>query len=150
MGIVVQLNNLTAENLQETLALQMEGWQTKNLPTIAEEIAKAYVEPENRIPLVITGNDKVIGFMVFAFLQMHDTVAIPYFMIDWKQQNKGYGTKALKQFILYAENFPGVNKIHCVVNTGDLFGRKTLESAGFVRGQINLEQKENEMVYIIR
>lgn len=150
MGIVVQLNNLTAENLQETLALQMEGWQAKNLPTIAEEIAKAYVEPENRIPLVITGNDKVIGFMVFAFLQMHDTVAIPYFMIDWKQQNKGYGTKALKQFILYAENFPGVNKIHCVVNTGDLFGRKTLESAGFVRGQINLEQKENKMVYIIR
>ena len=150
MGIVVQLNNLTAENLQETLALQMEGWQTKNLPTIAEEIAKAYVEPENRIPLVITGNDKVIGFMVFAFLQMHDTVAIPYFMIDWKQQNKGYGTKALKQFILYAENLPGVNKIHCVVNTGDLFGRKTLESAGFVRGQINLEQKEHEMVYIIR
>lgn len=147
---MVQLNNLTAENLQETLALQMEGWQTKNLPTIAEEIAKAYVEPENRIPLVITGNDKVIGFMVFAFLQMHDTVAIPYFMIDWKQQNKGYGTKALKQFILYAENLPGVNKIHCVVNTGDLFGRKTLESAGFVRGQINLEQKENEMVYIIR
>ena len=147
---MVQLNNLTAENLQETLALQMEGWQAKNLPTIAEEIAKAYVEPENRIPLVITGNDKVIGFMVFAFLQMHDTVAIPYFMIDWKQQNKGYGTKALKQFILYAENFPGVNKIHCVVNTGDLFGRKTLESAGFVRGQINLEQKENKMVYIIR
>lgn len=147
---MVQLNNLTPENLQETLALQMEGWQAKNLPTIAEEIAMAYVDPENRIPLVITGNDKVIGFMVFAFLQMHDTVAIPYFMIDWKQQNKGYGTKALKQFILYAENFPGVNKIHCVVNTGDLFGRKTLESAGFVRGQINLEQKENKMVYIIR
>lgn len=147
---MVQLNNLTAENLQETLALQMEGWQAKNLPTIAEEIAKAYVEPENRIPLVITGNDKVIGFMVFAFLQMHDTVAIPYFMIDWKQQNKGYGTKALKQFILYAENLPGVNKIRCVVNTGDLFGRKTLESAGFVRGQTNLEEKENEMVYIIR
>ena len=50
MGIVVQLNNLTAENLQETLALQMEGWQAKNLPTIAEEIAMAYVDPENRIP----------------------------------------------------------------------------------------------------
>ena len=70
MGIVVQLNNLTAENLQETLALQMEGWQAKNLPTIAEEIAMAYVDPENRVPLALTVNDKVIGFMVFSFLQM--------------------------------------------------------------------------------
>ena len=150
MGIVVQLNNLTAENLQETLALQMEGWQAKNLPTIAEEIALAYVDPENRVPLALTVNDKVIGFMVFSFLQMHDTVAIPYFMIDWQEQNKGYGTKALQEFIQYAENLPGINKIRCVVNTGDLFGRKTLESAGFVRGQTNLEEKENEMVYIIR
>lgn len=150
MEMMVQLTNLTTENLQDTLALKMEGWQAANLSSISEEIAKAYVDPENRIPLVINANDKVVGFMVFAFLQSHDTVAVSYLMIDWQEQNKGYGTKALQQFIIYAEHLPGINKIRCVVKTGDLFGRKILESAGFMRGQTNLEQKENEMVFIIR
>lgn len=148
--MMIQLNNLTSENLQDTLALKIDAWQADNLSTISEEISKAYVEPEKRIPLVITVDDQVVGFMVFAFLQTHDTVAIPYFMIDWQKQNNGYGTKALRQFILYAENLLTINKIHCVINTGDLLGRKTLESAGFMRGKTNLEKKENEMVYIIR
>ena len=148
--MMILLNNLTSENIQETLALKIDAWQAENLSTISEEISKAYVEPEKRIPLVITANDQVVGFMVFAFPQTHDTVTISYFMIDWQKQNKGDGPKALREFILYAENLPTIYKIHCVINTGDLLGRKTLESAGFMRGQTNLDKKENEMVYIIR
>ena len=147
---MIQLNNLTAENLQDTLSLKIDAWQADTLSTISEEISKAYVEPEKRIPLVITDNEKVVGFMVFVFLQAHDTVTITSFMIDWQKQNKGYGTEALRQFILYAESLPNINKVKYIINTGNLLGRKTLESAGFMRGQTNLEKKENEMVYIIR
>lgn len=147
---MLQLQNLTIENLADTLTLQAEPWQTQNLATIAEEIAKAYVLPEQRIPLVITSDEKVIGFMVFDPLEFQDTIDISYFLIDRQNQNKGYGTKALKQFITFAEIFPDKNKIRCVVNTGDLIARKTLESSGFMRGRTNLDKRENEMIFVIR
>lgn len=147
---MLKLSNLTKENLGAVLSLKMEGWQAGKLPTIAEEIAKAYVAPDKRIPLVIDHEEEVIGFMVFEFSDTGDTINLPYFMMAWQQQNKGFGTEALRRFIAYVEGLNHIQHIRCIIEIGDLIGRKTLESAGFMRGNTNIEKRENEMIFIVR
>ncbi|MGP6139977.1 MULTISPECIES: GNAT family N-acetyltransferase [unclassified Jeotgalibaca] len=147
---MLKLTNLTEENLDAVLSLKMEAWQAGKLPTVAEEIAKAYVAPDIRIPLVINQREEVVGFMVFEFSKTGDSINLPYFMMAWQHQNKGFGTEALRRFIAYVDGLNHIQHIRCIIGTGDLIGRKTLESAGFMRGFTNIEKRENEMVFIVR
>lgn len=147
---MLNLNNLTEENIEAVLALRMDGWQADKFPSVAEEISRAYVAPTHRIPLVITFKEEVVGFMVFVLPPLGDTIDIVYFMISWQHQNKGYGVQALRLFTEYAESFTQIKLIRKVVSTGDLIGRKALESAGFMRKQTDLSKRETEMLYIIR
>lgn len=144
------LNNLTEQNIEAVLQLEMEGWQAGKYPAVAEEIARAYVAPDKRIPLVIAQEHKVIGFMVFEFSNQAGTINLPYFMIARQEQSKGFGSEALRLFIDYAESLDSYNYIRCCVGTGDLIGRKTLEAAGFMRRQTDLDKRESEMLFIIR
>lgn len=147
---MVELINISKNEIDACLALSVHAWQEKYTRPIAENLARAYVEPETLIPLAITSFDKPIGFLLFRFEKEINTILLENFMIDSHFQEKGYGTEALRKFVILAENMQGYDRINGLIAIGNLNARKAFERAGFMRGAVDLESRLNEMIFILR
>ncbi|MDE1548984.1 GNAT family N-acetyltransferase [Jeotgalibaca caeni] len=147
---MIELTNLSPENVEACLTLSVEGWQQKYVHPVSDSIARAYVEPETRIPLVITENLRAVGFLFFHLYPTTSHIVLEELFVDSQFQQQGFGTAAVRAFLSYVESFPEYERVITWVDIGNPAGRKTLENAGFMRGSVDLEQRKNEMVYVIR
>lgn len=147
---MLSLINLSAENINDCLHLRVDSWQTNHVRPVAESIARAYVEPEQLIPLLITWDEKPVGFLQFRIYEAEKYLLLNQFLIDTLHQSKGYAVQALRQFTAYAETLEPFERIYCKIDIGNQRGRNVLENAGFMRGHVDIQNKKNEWVYIIR
>lgn len=147
---MVDLVNISQDNIDACLALSPKAWQGKYSKSVAEHLSRAYIEPETIIPLAVRLNETVIGFLVFRFEKNKKHIRIVDIFIDQWMQEKGYGSQALINFLELAENFENYDKIYSLVDMGNLEARKAFETAGFMRGIVDIENRLNEMIFILR
>ena len=100
----------------------------------AEKIKKA-CEALNVIAFDIFDDEKLIGF---AMLREYEKES--YFLwnyaIDYRYQNKGYGTKALKELIHLLIDKYGINEMVTTYLWGNLHAKHVYEKVGFVETDV--------------
>lgn len=147
---LLKLTNLSIENINDCLALEVEQWQKDDVRPFSECLAFAYVTPETTIPLAIELENKAIGFLVIKLNADTKIIRLSDFMIDYRSQAKGFGTQALRELILFAESLTYFNRIEAFVTIGNGSAYHALEKAGFMRGAVDFDKRTNEMVYILQ
>ncbi|PQZ57612.1 GNAT family N-acetyltransferase [Bacillus sp. MYb209] len=133
----IQLKVVTRENWEEALNLQVKENQTTFVPAVAVSLAKVYIKPDGEnveyIPFAIYDRDLIVGFIMHAFVQeTTDMYWINGFIIDKKQQGKGYGKAALREIINLIKNrFKECKEIRLTVHKENVSAKKLYERYGF-------------------
>ncbi|KMQ00461.1 GCN5 family acetyltransferase [Bacillus cereus] len=133
----IQLKVVTRENWEDTLQLQVKENQRKFVPTVAVSLAKVYIKPDGDnveyIPFAIYNGDQMVGFVMHAVVkETTDMYWINGFIIDRKQQGKGYGKAALQESIYLIKNtYKACKEIRLTVHKDNIPAKKLYESYDF-------------------
>ena len=128
---MVTLREITKENLDEVLALEVLEHQEAFVSSTAASLAQAYVYKETAFPFAIYADDTVVGFIMLGYYEARDQYTLWKFLIDKKYQNKGYGKEALQQGILYLQNTFQAKEIYTGVSIGNEQAKHIYRSLGF-------------------
>ncbi len=139
----VQLKNVTRENWEQALKLKVKSGQEDFAPSVAVSLAKIYIKPDGEnveyLPFSIYEGEKMVGFIMHAYEEETcDMYWINGFIIDEKEQRKGFGRAALLEMIQWISNkFPQCKEIRLTVHKKNDGARKLYETVGFtLTGQV--------------
>jgi diamine N-acetyltransferase len=90
----VALREVTADNLQAVLALEVAPEQSEYVASNAKSIAEAHYEPRAWFRAIADG-DELVGFAMVYLDPEVSRFHIWRFMVDARFQGRGYGAKAL-------------------------------------------------------
>jgi len=94
----VKLMQVTRDNFDDVIELELKEEQKKLLPSNVYSIAESTLSPLFH-PRVICADDRIVGFAMYQFGEIgevdEDECTIWRLMIDRKYQNTGIGTKAM-------------------------------------------------------
>ncbi|SEO08052.1 diamine N-acetyltransferase [Amphibacillus marinus] len=98
--MTILLKEIDHSNYKECANLTVSEAQENFVAANWYSLLEAKYEP-NRLPFGIYDNEELVGFLMFSYHPADeyydkDSWWIERFMLDQKQQRKGYGTKALK------------------------------------------------------
>ncbi|PEX80065.1 GNAT family N-acetyltransferase [Bacillus cereus] len=133
----VHLKVVTRENWEDALKVQVKEEQSKFVPTVAVSLAKVYIKPDGEnveyIPFAIYDGDLMVGFIMHAFVkETSDMYWINGFIIDQKQQRRGYGKAALQEIVHLIKNkFMACKEIRLTVHKDNIPAKQLYESYGF-------------------
>ncbi|MBK5360805.1 GNAT family N-acetyltransferase [Bacillus sp. TH44] len=133
----VQLKIVTRENWEDALKLRVKENQIHLVPAVAVSLAKVYIKPDGEnveyIPFAIYDGDLIVGFIMHAFVrESTDMYWINGFIIDEKEQGKGYGKAALQEIInLIKKNFKECEEIRLTVHKDNISAKKLYECYDF-------------------
>ncbi|EJS68952.1 GNAT family N-acetyltransferase [Bacillus cereus] len=133
----VHLKVVTRENWEDALKVQVKEEQSKFVPTVAVSLAKVYIKPDGEnveyMPFAIYDGDLMVGFIMHAFIkETSDMYWINGFIIDQKQQGRGYGKAALQEIVHLIKNkFMACKEIRLTVHKDNISAKKLYESYGF-------------------
>jgi diamine N-acetyltransferase len=113
----VSLREVTSENLHAVLALAVSPEQTEYVASNARSIAEAHFNPRAWFRAVFTDDDPV-GFVMVARDPAARSFYIWRFMIDARQQGRGYGRRAL-ELLLDEARAAGVDEVTLSVAPGE-------------------------------
>jgi len=143
---MVELKEITWENLWEIINLKPAESQIDHLPSNAIFMAMAYVNLKFQYPdacYAIYHGEIAVGFTKIVFVEKkekqynlpEDTYLIDALMIDEKYQGNGYGTSALEQILSFIRSKPwgDSNNIRASCYDKNTVTAKMLEKAGFTR-----------------
>ncbi|WP_223066298.1 GNAT family N-acetyltransferase [Paenibacillus caui] len=134
----IRLVPVTRDNWLEALKLQIKEEQKDFVPGVAVSLAMVYIKPDgdqvNYLPFAIYDGNRMVGFIMHAYEEhTSDMYWINGFLIDAKDQGKGYGTTALLQMIQYIKNrFSGCKEIRLTVHKNNDNAKKLYSSLGFL------------------
>lgn len=134
----VKLKQITRENWEEALNLNVKSAQKNFVPSVAVSLAKIYIKPDGEnveyIPFAIYDGEQMIGFIMHAYEQgTTDMYWINGFLIDEQFQGKGYGKAALSELIRWIVNkFPICKEIQLTVYKDNLVARELYRRVGFL------------------
>lgn len=97
----IRLKEVTADNWEAVTELKLAKEQRHVVADNAYSLAESKFNPY-AVPRAIYAGKKLVGFIMYETLHEEDepnTYSIYRFMIDRKQQGKGYGRRALEQVI---------------------------------------------------
>ena len=132
---MIRIKSIDAENVfdvyelitnQNGVGTTMEEFLCCNAISIAE--AKYYPEMH---PNAIYNNDELIGFFMYKRTECQpDTATLCRFMIDYRFQHKGLGSKAFAH-ILKGLKIQGVRKVILMINNTNEAAKRLYVSFGF-------------------
>jgi len=158
-----ELRNITWENWEECIELQVTEEQDDFIASNDYSLAQAYVATLNdkRPPFTfaIYHGDVIIGFTMF-YYQDHEIndgseyeelpcYTILRFMIDKQYQNQGLGKMAMQKVLEYIKSFPHgkASSIYLSYNPKNQVARHLFCSVGFVEtGQLTSDEEDAEIV----
>jgi diamine N-acetyltransferase len=141
----VTLKDVTAENREAVIALELADDQKDLVSTNAESLDDASWNHDAR-PRAIYAGDTLVGFLMYDAPDDADapeTATIYRFMIDKAHQHKGYGRAALQCAIDEIRQVPGIRKVLILYMPGNDIARQFYASLGFVEVD---EDEDGEMV----
>jgi diamine N-acetyltransferase len=125
----VTLQSITAANRAAVEALELAAGQEDLVATNLESLEEADEDPCAR-PRAIYADDRLVGFL------MYDTpdeglVTIYRFMIDRREQGKGYGRRALVVALEEIRAMGGAREVSICYMPENVGARHLYRSAGF-------------------
>lgn len=142
---MMEFRNITWDNFEECIHLQLSEEQKGFLSSNVYSIAQSYVALLNdelpAMTFAIYDTNNLIGFI----MMYRDTAeendygdeesyGILRFMIDKRYQNKGYGTKAMEKALEYIRSFPQgpASAVYISYNPENKIARHLYAKFGFV------------------
>lgn len=129
---MIQLKEITQDNLDEVLGLSVAENQKSFVSTTADSLAQAYVYKDTAFPFAIYAEDKVVGFIMLGYYESRMQYTLWKFLIDKEYQGKGYGKDALKQGITYLIKNFDAKEIYTGVFLGNEVAKGLYKSVGFL------------------
>lgn len=128
---MVELREITKENYEECLSLNVADSQKCFVSSNAYSLAQAWVYHDTAFPFAIYADNTMVGFIMLSYYEAEDCYTLWKFMIDWKYQNKGYGRKALKLGIDYLVDRFKTEEIYTAYYSSNDVARNFYRSFGF-------------------
>jgi len=128
---MVELREITKENLEEVLNLDVSEHQKDYVSSTAASLAQAYVYRDTAFPFAIYADNALIGFIMLGYYEARNQYTLWKFLNDKKYQNKGYGKDALKQGIQYLIKSFHAKEIYTGVSIGNEQAKHVYRSLGF-------------------
>lgn len=144
---MVQLKEITKENLEEILNLSVSEHQEAFVSSTACSLAQAYVYRENAFPFAVYADKVIVGFIMLGYYEAKKQYTLWKLLIDKNQQNKGYGRDAVKQGIQYLKDNFDAGEIYTGVALGNEKAKHLYRSIGFKETGL-VEDNMEEMKYI--
>lgn len=128
---MVELREITKDNLEQVLALRISAHQEAFVSSVAYSLAQAWVYRDTAFPFAIYADGEPIGFVMLGYYEQKRQYTLWKFLIDERFQNKGYGRKALELAIKYLKDKFNVTEIFTGVAFGNDVAKRLYRSAGF-------------------
>ena len=92
---MIIFREITRENIDEVLALNVDDNQKSYVSTNAESLAQAYVYSDTAYPFAVYDDDIIVGFIMMGYYEAKEYYTLWKLMIDKRYQNRGYGTRSV-------------------------------------------------------
>ena len=143
---MIELKEITANNLSGVLNLSVFEHQKSFVSTTAYSLAQAYVYRETAFPFAVYLDNVVIGFIMFGYYEFKQQYTLWKFLIDKKYQNMGHGKEALQQGLLILKKCTGAGEVFTGVALGNEKAKRLYASVGFIPTGL-IENNMEEMKY---
>ena len=141
---MIYLKEVTAENLDEVLRLEVRDDQKSFVSSPAVSLAQAYVYYETAFPFAVYHDQQLVGLIMMGYYEEKHYYTLWKLLIDQKHQNKGYGRKALEMGIAFLKDKFQISEIYTGVTPGNHIAKRLYSSVGFVATG-NIEYNMEEM-----
>ena len=128
---MISLVEITRSNWQECVSLSVSSEQKKFVATNAYSLAESKYKPE-WYPLGISKDGKLIGFAMYGYDDDTETPWVIRFMLDEKQQGKGFGKEAFGELKNLLFDKYGQCDIRLCVVPDNFNAIRFYESFGFI------------------
>jgi diamine N-acetyltransferase len=145
----VTLRDVTADNWEAVTDLELTDEQEDLVADNSYSLAESKFDP-HAVPKAIYAGRKLVGFIMYEPLTEDgrpNDYLIYRFMIDRRQQGKGYGRAALEKLIGEIKADPAWNRIVICYVEDNAAARKFYRSLGFVETG---RDEDNEIIAEIR
>lgn len=136
--LTVTLREITAENLQAVLALEVAPAQQSFVASNAVSLAEAHFSPHAWFRAIYAGETPV-GFVMLYIDHDKPEYDIWRLMIDHRYQGRGYGYRALEQVLAYIRQFPQAKEVYVTYVPGEGNASPLYAKLGFVETEDWLE-----------
>jgi len=147
---MIQIRNLSQDNIEAALALSVDDWQRKYVRTNAEMIALAYVQPQELFPVALYAEEELVGLAFIKKEKKNAIMTLEQVMIGQPFQSKGFGSESIREIVKWIGTQFDCALLHASVQIGNQWGREALENAGFMKRSTDLEKREIEMINIMK
>lgn len=145
---MVELREITKDNLEQVLALRISESQKDFVSSTAHSLAQAWVYKDTAFPFAVYADNEIVGFVMLGYYEERSQYTLWKFLIDEKHQHKGYGRKALKLAVQYLIDRFNVAEIFTGVAYGNDVAEALYRSVGFVKTGLE-DDFQQEMKLII-
>ena len=136
---MVELREITKENYEEILSLQVSKEQRGFVPTVTEALAQAWVYRGTAYPFAVYDDGKPVGFIMLGYYEEKEQYTVWKFLIDEKHQRKGYGKAALRAAIEWLQQTFRVTEVFLGCAHENHVAEKLYASLGFMRTGVETE-----------
>lgn len=141
----ISLTKIDRSNYQKCIDLKVGSNQQKFVAPNMFSLVQAAYEPK-MYPLGIYNENDMIGFILYDFDKDINGWSMSRFMIDIKQQCKGYGKKSLQAFLDYFYSKYGNVDIYTSAEIENKNAIRLYESFGFKKVE-DFEYEHNGITY---
>ena len=143
---MVELREITEDNLEEVLDLKVSENQESFVSSVAYSLAQAWAYKDTAFPFAVYAKGAPVGFVMLGYYKARKQYTLWKFLIDKHYQNHGYGREALQLAIKYLVETFGVHEIYTGVALGNATAKYLYCSIGFVATGV-VEDNMEEMRY---
>lgn len=127
---MVALKEITLENFDAVIALNVREDQRELVASNVESIAQTYVQP-GCIPLAVYAEDTLVGFVMYCIDPEDGEWWLYRFMVDARYQGNGYGRAALSQVLERVRADRTRHRIFLGVESSGVTSQALYRSLGF-------------------
>ena len=84
---MVELREITKDNLEEVLALSIYEHQENYVSSTAYSLAQAYAYRDTAFPFAVYADNTIVGFIMLGYYEARNQYTLWKFLIDKKYQN---------------------------------------------------------------
>ena len=144
----MKLVDITKDNWEDVIFLSTneaitvkgsgEPYEAKGMPSLCEEFVASNalsivqsVYENGWIIKAIEHDGELIGFTMFGWNEEEEFYELCRIMIDWKAQNKGYGTQAIQMILDEMNTRFGCKEVYLSTDPENVRGKHVYEKVGF-------------------
>ena len=139
---MVELREITKDNLEAVLDLRVHEHQESFVSSTAYSLAQAYAYRDTAFPFAVYEDNTIVGFIMLGYYEARNQYTLWKFLIDKKYQNKGYGKEATRMVLDAMKADGKYNKVVLCYLEGNEAAKKLYEKFGFVE----TDRDEDEII----